>query len=94
METKTKTRPYLLQNKGGAERIVQATSQQQAIFHAARTEWSVAPLSTADALRLAGKVPVEIAGTVPDDKQPDLPLTTSDPVSDFLRSSEGAHDAD
>lgn len=88
-EKKTKTRPYLLKNKSGTERIVQATSQQQAIFHAARTEWEVAPLTTNDALRLAATVKVEIAGEIPTDGQQGLPLaaTNSDPAADFVANS-------
>lgn len=78
---KTPRRPYLLTHKDGTERIVEATSQQQAIFHAAKTTWEVAPLTTADALRLGNKVPVEQAGDLPAANQQTLPLDPAPPAS-------------
>lgn len=67
----TKKRRYHLKKRDGngniiGERIVLATSQQQAIFHAAVTEYSVEPLSVENAIRLTAEgVAEETAGEVP-----------------------------
>lgn len=79
-EKKTKTRPYHLtrtDDEGAviAERIVRATSQQQALFHVARTEWNVGTLDVPNAIRLSkAGVNEEVAGEVPPENQQALPL--------------------
>lgn len=90
MEKKTATRPYLLTNKDGVERIVEATSQQQALFHAAKSDWTVGPLGVKDALRLAGKVSTEVAGAPANPAQLDAfpDTTTVDPVAGFVAASD------
>lgn len=75
---KTKTRRYVLtNNQTGDKRIVTATTKSQALSHAAKTDWSIAPLSIDEAIKLTREgVDEEVAGDA--DAPEQLPLQAGD----------------
>lgn len=76
---KTATRKYkLTPADGSAPRIVEATTQQQALFHAARNQWAIEVLTVDDAIALAAAgVKVEQA-VVAGPEQGQLPMDAVD----------------